>query len=352
MKLDSRGADRFLRSPDPGLIAILVYGPDGGLVRERALALAKAAVPDLGDPFRFAEFAAEALISDPARLADEVAAIAMTGGRRAVMVRDAGDGFAPLLGRLIAAPPCLPPQAALVIVEAGNLPPRSTLRDLCERAENAAALPCYADEGPQLSELIRRTLAAEKVNVSGEALKFLADNLGGDRMVTLRELEKLAIYAGPGGTVEFEDAIEVVGDSSTLSMEEVAFAAAGGEFAALDRALARVFQEGTQPIAVLRSAARHFDRLRQAAAAIEAGANDEAAMAALRPAVFFKQKERFRAQLRRWSAGRAGEALGRLIETEVLCKTTGMPAETICRQAFFQLAQQSDEPKRRAAGAR
>lgn len=352
MKIETRSADAFARAPDPGLIAILVYGPDGGLVRERALGLARSVVPDLADPFRFVEFAADALTADPARLSDEVAAIAMTGGRRAVMVREAGDGFAPLLGQLLADPPCVPPQAALVIVEAANLPPRSTLRDLCERADKAAALPCYADEGGQLSELIRRTLAAEQVTASSEALKFLTDNLGGDRMVTLRELEKLALYAGRGGIVELEDAMDVVGDSSALSMEEVAFAAAGGEFAALDRALARVFLEGAQPIAVLRAVARHFERLRQAAAAIEGGANDEAAMASLRPAVFFKQKARFRAHLKRWRAASASDALKRLIETELLCKTTGMPAETICRQALFELAQQIPEPQRRAAGAR
>ena len=352
MKIETRAVEAFMRAPSPDLNAILVYGPDAGLVHERALGLVKSIVPDLADPFRFGEFAADELAADPARLSDEVAAIAMTGGRRAIMVREAGDGFTALLSQLLAAPPCRPPQAALVVVESGNLPPRSTLRDLCERADNAAALPCYADEGPQLGELIRRTLAAERVSATGEALKFLADNLGGDRMVTMRELEKLAVYAGPGGTVELEDAVAVVGDSSALSMEEVAFAAAGGEFGALDRALSRVFLEGAQPIAVLRSVTRHFDRLRQAAAAIEGGANDEAAMAALRPAVFFKQKPRFRAQLKRWNSERTSDALARLIETEILCKATGMPAETICRQALFDLAQQSSDPKRRATGAR
>ena len=352
MKIETRGAEAFMRAPRPELGVILVYGPDAGLVRERARGLAKNIVPDLGDPFRFAEFTADDLLGDPARLSDEVAAIAMTGGRRAIMVREAGDGFSSLLGQLLTNPPCRPPQAALVVVEAGNLPPRSTLRDLCERADNAAALPCYADEGAQLGELIRRTLAAERVTASSEALRFLADNLGGDRMVTMRELEKLAVYAGPGGTVELEDAVAVVGDSSALSMEEVSLAAAGGEFAALDRALSRVFLEGAQPIAVLRSVTRHFDRLRQAAAAIEGGANDEAAMAALRPAVFFKQKPRFRDQIKRWSAARASDALALLIETEILCKTTGMPAETICRQALFDLAQQLSDPKRRATGAR
>ena len=87
--------ESFLRAPDFGLLAVLVYGPDSGLVRERALDLAKGVVPDLTDPFRAVEITADALTGDSARLADEVAAIAMTGGRRVVIVREAGDRIGP-----------------------------------------------------------------------------------------------------------------------------------------------------------------------------------------------------------------------------------------------------------------
>jgi DNA polymerase-3 subunit delta len=349
MKIETRNAETFAKNPGAQLLAILIYGPDSGLVRQRAQELARSVVPDLADPFRVFETTADALLSDPARLRDEAAAIALTGGRRVVSVREAGDPLAALLGGFLAQPPCVPPQAALVVIEAGELKPRSALRGLFEGAKNAAALACYADEGAQLSDLIRKTLAAERVSASGEALRYLAENLGGDRMVTLRELEKLAIYAGPGATVDLADAVAVVGDSAALTMDEVAMAAAGGEFAALDRALNRVFLEGAQPVAVLRAVARHFERLRQAGIAVAGGVGDEAAMAALRPAVFFQHKPRFRAAQRRWNAARAADALARLVETEILCKTTGMPAETVCRQALFDLAQDAPRSAERRA---
>jgi len=349
MKIVPARAESFARSPDPGLLAVLVYGPDLGLVHERAAQIAGSLVPDLADPFRVAEIPSDALKSDPARLADEVAAISMTGGRRVVWLREAGDALAPLLADFLRNPPCAPPQAALVIAEAGELGPRAPLRMLFESAENGAALPCYLDEGAQLRDVIRKTLAAEKVSVSADALEYLADNLGADRMVTRREVEKLAIYAGAGATVGLEDAIACVGDSSALSMDEVGFSAAGGDLAGLDRALERSFLEGAVSVGVLRAVTRHFDRLHQAASAVAAGSDEDSAMAALRPAVFFKDKTRFAAQLRRWSQRRLAAALARLLETEILCKTTGMPDETICRQTLFDLAQQAKpEPIRRA----
>ena len=49
--LRGREIDAFLARPDPGRPIILLYGPDAGLVRERADALLASAVDDPTDPF-------------------------------------------------------------------------------------------------------------------------------------------------------------------------------------------------------------------------------------------------------------------------------------------------------------
>ena len=87
MKLAAARVEGFLRQPDPEIHAVLLYGPDAGLVRERAETLARGVCPDLHDPFRVAELSGGMLVSDPARLADEAAQISLMGGRRVVRVR-------------------------------------------------------------------------------------------------------------------------------------------------------------------------------------------------------------------------------------------------------------------------
>ncbi|MEQ9444632.1 MAG: DNA polymerase III subunit delta, partial [Rhodospirillaceae bacterium] len=91
VKVPPGRADAFARSPDTKVQAILVYGPDSGLVTERARALVNSVLKGDNDPFRLADLDATILKSDPARLADEVAALSLTGGRRVVKVRDATD---------------------------------------------------------------------------------------------------------------------------------------------------------------------------------------------------------------------------------------------------------------------
>ena len=147
MKLAGPRVAGFLARPDPDIRAVLLYGPDAGLVRERADALARAICPDPRDPFRVAELAAATLVGDPARLADEAAQISLMGGRRVIRVRDAGDALAPLFTRFLA-------DAlgdSLVVAEAGDLPGRSALRRAFDEAPRGAAIGCYPDSARDLA---------------------------------------------------------------------------------------------------------------------------------------------------------------------------------------------------------
>src|SRR5437660_5231916 len=102
MKLPPSRVAAFLQQPDPDIRAVLLYGPDDGLVRERAGTIARTVCADLTDPFRVADLSPATLAADPARLADEAAQLSLTGGQRVVRVRGAGDALAKLFGEFLA----------------------------------------------------------------------------------------------------------------------------------------------------------------------------------------------------------------------------------------------------------
>ena len=334
MKLAAGRVAGFLRRPDPEIRAVLLFGPDAGLVRERADALARTVCPDPHDPFRVAELAAAAVAADPALLADEAAQISMMGGRRVVRLRDAGDTLAPLFVRFLAAPA----GDALVVVEAGDLPGRSNLRRAFDDAPCAAAIGCYPDSPRDLAAVVQETFAAHRIAASRDAVEFLAGQLGGDRLLTRAELEKLTLYAGDGGHIGLDDARAVIADSAAMSLDDALLAAAEGDAAALDRALARVFQEGESPVTVIRALLRHLQRLHLLAARVAAGGAIDEAIRAARPPIFFREQDSYRRQLQRWSAARLRRALERTAEAEFRMKLTGLPAEAICRETLFALA--------------
>lgn len=331
MKIAPRDQARFLQSADGAVAAVLFYGPDQGLVRERAGELVARVAGDVADPFRVAELSAAQLKDDPARLADEAAALSLSGGRRVLRLREAADSLAQPLADLLAGPA----PAAFLVLEAGELPPRSALRSYCERSGCAAAIGCYLDDESALGKVIDDALKAHGLTIGAEARSYLMAHLGGDRGVTRQELEKLALFVGPGAKgASLEDVEAVIGDSSALSLDDVTFALGDGDRPGVDRSYARALQEGNDEIMILRAAARHILRLHQVA-----GAPDpRTAVKTLRPPVFFKLETRFLAQLRLWSTERLGEALDRLNRAELEMKTGAQPKAAVAERALFEVA--------------
>jgi len=337
MKLNPRQADAFVARPDPAVAAVLLYGPDRGLVRERALALVTAVAGDPNDPFNVAVLAPEALKADPTRLTDELAALSLVGGRRTVWVQGLDADAVERLEREL---DLLAPAATLLVVEAGELGPRDRLRKLFETSKTAVALPCYLDEGADLELLIRQSLKRRGLDIEPDAVAYLTESLGGDRLLIRSELEKLALYRSDSpGPVSREDAEACIGDGQPELVDDVVLAAASGDQQALDRALRRSLAAGAAPISLLRALGRHLQRLHLAAGRVAAGESPTNAMKAMRPPVFWKFQPVVQGQLRAWTPARLALALELLLEAELDCKTTGLPEAAICARALMRIAQ-------------
>jgi DNA polymerase III subunit delta len=335
MKLAPARLAAFLQRPDPEIRAILLYGPDAGLVRERAEMLARSVCPDLADPFRVADLNGAALAADPARLADEAAQLSLIGGRRVVRVRGAADNLSRIFAGFLAETP----GDALVVVEGAELSASSALRRAFEGSRQGVAIGCYPDAPRDRAAVIRETLMAHRITASRDATQYLVDHLGEDRLLTRSELDKLALYVGDGKQVELEDAVLSVGDSAALALDDAVMATAEGDLVLLDRVLSRVFQEGESPVTVARAVLRHLHRLHAMAARVGAGMSIDEVIRTARPPIFFKHQDGMRRQLAQWREPGLRAAMDRLATAEIRMKTTGLPAETLCREALAAVAQ-------------
>jgi DNA polymerase III subunit delta len=329
-KLDARRAGAVLADP-AGFRAVLLHGDGAGLARERAEALVRAVLGGrMDDPFRLAELTREEA-ARPGALAGEAAALAMTGGRRVVRLREATDAHAAPLKDALATP-----GESLIVMEGGELAARSKLRAMAEAAPEVAVIACYRERGEELAASLGRMLREEGVQADPAALAWLAARLGEDRMQTRREVEKLALYAGPGGRVDEEAALACGPEGAAADLDAALMAATAGDQAAADRALTAAFAEGANPVALLRAALRHVQRLHEAAVA-----GGDAGV--LRPPVFFRHKAAFDRALRLWSPAALEAAGAALLEAEKRTKTTAFrDADAgIARAALAALARQA-----------
>ena len=105
------------------------------------------------------------------------------------------------------------------MIEAGELRKNAPLRALCEKAKNAAVLRLLSRqrEGPAAADRCRD--AAAGLTIAPEARAALVPLLGGDRLASRSELQKLALYAHGKERVELEDVAAVVTDASALALD-------------------------------------------------------------------------------------------------------------------------------------
>ena len=325
---------------------MVIYGNDDGLVAERAVQLAKTVCEDLKDPFRVVDIGGDALKGDPARLADEFGAMSLMGGRRVIRVRPAGDESAAALENLAAAVA----GDALVVLEGGNLSPRSTLRALAETEPNLAALPCYMDSDEALAGLVESAARTQGIVVDSDALHWIVDRIGGDRGQTRSEVDKLLLYKASDAakTLTLADAVAILGDSAAIGADDVIAATFDGDLVALDRALDRVFAEGGNAVQLLRSLQRYTDQLHFVSGHAAGGGNLESAM--------FKARglprggpvrQRFERHIRAWPLRRLSDALSAMLNAEIECKRTSQPDTAIVRRLCLALSSSARAAKAR-----
>jgi DNA polymerase-3 subunit delta len=327
--------DAFVARPDRARPVALVYGPDAGLVRERTEALIAGWIADPRDPFALARLAGDDLAGEPMRLVEEASTIPLFGGHRAVWVKAGSRNFAPAVDALLAAPSA----DCLVVIEAGDLRRNAPLRVICERAKNAAALPCYVDAEREIGRLIDEEMRDAGLAIAPDARAALIPLLGGDRLASRSELRKLALYGRGRERIELDDVVAVVADASALALDsliDAAFAGRTGEVETLFNRATRV--GGTSTTAVISAALRQASVLHKARLAIEAGRTAAATVEAMIPPLHFTRKTLVEAALWIWTSARLERAMMQLADVSLDARRMSSLAETLAQRALLWLA--------------
>ena len=361
MKLVFKQIEPFVAAPDPAARVILVYGPDQGLMKERSTRMAKTCVADLNDPFNVATLHPEKILADPAIFYDEANAQSLMGGNRLILIKDATDSLSIILKEYLEDSPS---PDTLVIVEAGDLGPRSALRKLCEGAKNAAAVPAYVDDERNLSQIIRDMCAHAGYRIDKDALDSFSAAIVGDRAIARNEIEKLLLYKGhaagytgpegppaqtPMGSITLADIVASCGDVRDWTLDRLIYAVGDGNGADAHRVLQGLIKDQIAMVAVLRSMQNHFWRLFQTQNKIQGGLTQAEAMKSLNPPVFWKVEDAFRRQLSRWSIPAIERALDALNDTEARTKQTGYDDTSLVTDIILQLCRYRPDYNRQAA---
>ncbi len=330
MKLYSSKADSFIKAPKGA--AVLVYGPDTGAVRDIARQLTKSFLPD-ADSMSVTEITGDQLKADEGLLDAELNSVSFFADRRVVKLVDAADANL----QAVTAALEKPNPDVFLIITADELKKDSKLRKYFEDSKTLMTIICYKDDTFSVRKYVAEKLREAGVRADPDALDYLAANLGEDKQVTNNEVEKVLLYLGDEKQLKFEDVTAILADNSEITLTDISYAISMRDSAKLEKALNRAFLEGVNPIPVVRAVSWHFQRLMNTKMMIMNGMSAEIAVKSLRPQVFFRQEELFKASLRKWNENQIKSALVRLSRAEFDSKASGLEPETACRHSLLRL---------------
>lgn len=339
-EIKSHEFDGFLQNAARNYRLFVIYGPDRGLVSERAGQIAAKTGVDLADPFSLIKLDVGDLQNDAGRLLDEVNAIGLFGGQKLVWIRGAANEKALVDSLQIIADN--PPDASFVVIEAGDLKKGSGLRKIAEASRAVATIPCYADDIRALNSLIDTELANENLRVTPAARQVLLELLGGDRIASRNEVRKLALYCRGQGTIEEEHVNDIIGDASAISADDAVDAILKGDSEAFLHAMQKIASSKTPMFLVLQGCLRQFQLLDVMRTEMdEKRVQPAQVMQTLGRHLHFRRKPIIEQALRSWTAPAIAREMSRLQSAILQSRQRASLEDTIATHTLLATTLQS-----------
>jgi DNA polymerase III subunit delta len=328
-----REISAFLSSGYKTASVILLYGPEVGLIAERADQLALASAE--GDSSNIIRLDGDQIAAVPGLLADEADAISMFGGKRAIRIRLGNASIKEAVAVVLRPPPV----ETRVIIEAGDLKPSHAVRSLVEKSPHGAAIGCYPDDGRAIAEVIDEMMSQAGKTLDRDARQALAAAVGQDRKRSRQEIEKLILYCGPASRITTDDVAAIVTDAAMPDLDRVVDLAFEGQLDAIETAARRVIADGTDPGVLVGFALRHAFTL---LATLAEQGDLKAVMQ--RHRLHWSRERSVGIQRQRWSESRLLNAIQALQEAVLQTRKVPRLDDAIAVRALWAVALPARQP--------
>ena len=335
MKLSVRDASSYFKKPDPNGAGILIYGGDLMRVALKRQDVIKILIGPKGDEeMRLTRMSGADLRKDPSLLCDSIKSLGFFPGPRVVFVEEVTDVAAkaiiPALKNWVAGD-------AQIVVTAGQLTAKSSLRKLFESHPSAYAAGIY-DDPPTRDEVETALQDAGLHSIERDGMDLITslsrEMAPGDLRQTI---EKLRLYmASETSEVTVTDVEACAPLSNEAGLDDILNVVADLKATEIGPILSRLYAQGTQPVTLCIGAMRHFRQLHIVAS--DPG-GPSAGIGRLRPPVFGPRRDRIVRQASMWGRFKLERAIGTITDADLTLRSQNTaPDRALVERMFIRLA--------------
>jgi len=279
-----RDAKTFLANPDMKGRIYIFFGPDSGLVSDRAQKLAQKLAGETGEVVRFHEAELDATASN---LLDGLQAMSMFADRQVYHLPDMGRRLDGVLQAILQLADGHHP---IVVEAAGKGKGDKIIKDLL-KSDGVYLMACYRESARDIAQAIDEHLRQKGHKIDQDAFTHLTDILGEDHLLTISALESLELYLGPSPThVTTDMVVEALGVRQSLDPSAIFDAMMSGR-AKLVAQMTIARQQDLHPAVIMSTIERDIQTISNMHGLMDQGFSGKALFGKLFPKVHFSRQD-------------------------------------------------------------
>lgn len=254
------------------------------------------------------------------------------GGNEVIQIKDMSSTIDNSLKQLL-----LSPMHHIPIFICDELSTSSSIRKFFESEEKLASIGCYPDEPAVVGRLVQQKITSDGKKIASDAVQYIVQNVSGDRGLILSEIDKVLLYNKDKSYITLSDVQEVVSNVIAPSSDHLCIAFVSKQYEKYLHELHKLLSENISAVWIIRALIRYYTNLYIANNFMQHGMFIDDAVSKIKPPIFFKYLESFKAALKNIQKENILDALSILNNAENDFKSSNRTMQDICEFIFFQV---------------
>ncbi len=223
-----------------------------------------------------------------------------------------------------------------IVIKSNILEKKSKLRNFFEKNKNTICIPFYEDNYQSLLQISKDFFTKNKINISIQNINFLIERSKKNRINLLNELEKIKIFYQEKLSIRFEDIIKLTSSAENYNISELTDQCLLKNKKKITNILNENISSHEDNILILRSLLFKLKRLKKLKKEIEKQKNQELVISSFRPAIFWKDKDNIKQQIKILSLEDIKAFIVKINKMELMIKQNSNISTEITNNFIFE----------------
>tara|TARA_B100001057_G_scaffold344820_1_gene345876 strand:+ start:11029 stop:12024 length:996 start_codon:yes stop_codon:yes gene_type:complete len=229
-----------------------------------------------------------------------------------------------------------------IVIKSNILEKKSKLRNFFEKNKNTICIPFYEDNYQSLLQISKDFFTKNKINISIQNINFLIERSKKNRINLLNELEKIKIFYQEKLSIRFEDIIKLTSSAENYNISELTDQCLLKNKKKITNILNENISSHEDNILILRSLLFKLKRLKKLKKEIEKQKNQELVISSFRPAIFWKDKDNIKQQIKILSLEDIKAFIVKINKMELMIKQNSNISTEITNNFIFETINSSN----------